>query len=193
MAEEQDVPQILGIYAPYILESAVSFEVNVPGEKDMWQRISAILCDYPYLVCEIENRIAGYAYASEHRHREAYKWSKEVSAYVHPGFRKHHVATALYSALFKILKYQGVTNLLAGVTIPNQPSIRFHEKLGFRKIAEYTAVGYKLGKWHNVGWWEYRLNPGFEPPVETLISFTGMAGSVPVVNALSAAERIVTF
>ena len=188
VAEEQDVPQILGIYAPYILKSAVSFEITVPSEKEMWERILAIIRNYPYLVCEIGNRIAGYAYASEHRHREAYRWSKEVSVYVHPEFRGKHIACALYSVLFEILKFQGITNLLAGVTIPNPASIRFHEKLGFSKIGEYTAVGYKQGKWHNVGWWELNFNPRMEPPAEKIVPFSDMVGSGFLNDAFSVAE-----
>ena len=167
-ARESDVEAILEIYSPFILKTAVSFEIKVPTKKDMWERISGILKDLPFLVCESEGKITGYAYASNHRQREAYRWSKEVSAYVHPDFRGKHIASGLYTSLIEILKKQGITNLLAGIALPNPGSIALHKKFGFRKIAEYTAVGFKLGKWHNVGWWELNLDPGFSEPKEII-------------------------
>lgn len=186
-AEEKDVEGILAIYAPYVAETPVSFETEVPTPGEMWDRISSILSGLPYLACQANGQIAGYAYASNFRQRKAYQWSKEVSVYVAPGFRGKHVATGLYLSLFEILRIQGVTNLLAGITVPNKASTIFHESAGFRKCGEYTAVGYKHGLWHNVGWWELSLNPDLLPPKQ-LIPFSKIYGSDVVKNAFSIGE-----
>jgi L-amino acid N-acyltransferase YncA len=189
--EEDDVAAILEIYSPFVLDSATSFEVSLPSEAEMRERILGIKSDYPFIVCEIGDTLTGYAYISNHRQREAYKWSKEISAYVHPDFRGKHIASALYSALFSIAKIQGITNLLAGITIPNPASIRFHEKIGFRKLGEYTAVGYKLGGWHNVGWWELNLNPEMLPPKEKVAPFHEIASSDKIPEILATSENLV--
>jgi len=184
-ATEADAKGILAIYAPYITDSAVSFEEEIPSEAEMAGRIRSITETYPYLVCEDGGEVAGYAYASKHRQREAYRWAAEVSVYVHPEFRGQGVASLLYSKLFSILKYQGFTCLLAGITIPNLPSIFFHEKMGFEKIGEFKNIGFKLGNWHHVGWWELNLNPGNKPPADPVVKFCTIAGNGVWENILS--------
>jgi L-amino acid N-acyltransferase YncA len=189
--EEKDVAPILEIYSPFVLKSATSFEVALPSEVEMWERVLGIKRDYPYIVCEIGKTTIGYAYVSNHRQREAYKWSKEISVYVHSDFRGKQIASALYSALFSVVKIQGITNLLAGITVPNPTSIQFHEKMGFRKLGEYKAVGYKLGKWHNVGWWELNLNPDLLQPNERIIPYSEIAFSDEVNKIFASAEKMV--
>ena len=96
----------------------------------------------------------GYAYASAHRARAAYQWSADVSAYVHQAARRRGVGQALYTSLFQILFEQGFYNAYAGITLPNPASVRLHESLGFKLVGVYQQVGYKLGAWHDVGWWQ---------------------------------------
>ena len=153
-ARRTDTNSILEIYKPFIENTPVSFETSVPTNSDFWERIKHILEENPFLVCEIYNQIAGYAYASAHRKRASYHWTKEVSVYIHPDFRRQGIAKGLYKALIQILKLQGVHSILAGITLPNDQSIHFHQTLGFNKIGTYTDVGYKFGQWHSVSWWE---------------------------------------
>jgi phosphinothricin acetyltransferase len=157
VAREEDAAEVLAIYKPYILETAVTFEETVPSLDVFSSRIAAIRKDCPFLVCEMNGKIAGYAYASSYRSRAAYRWNREVSVYTHPEFRRRNVAKALYQALFSILKMQGFTRLYAVITLPNDASVKLHESLGFRAFAVYENVGYKLGKWQHVGWWELVL------------------------------------
>ncbi len=171
----EDAASILAIYAPYILETPVTFEETVPDIKEMVSRIENLRNDLPFLVCEIDGQIAGYAYASNHRNRSAYRWTKELSVYVHPLFRRKNIGKALYSCIIELLKYQGVKSVLAGITVPNPESTGFHENFGFIKAAEFHATGYKLGQWHNVGWWEMDLNPGMKSPCLQLIPFSAIS------------------
>lgn len=189
-AEQKDVAGILAIYAPFVAETPVSFETQVPAPSEMWGRISSILNELPYLVCEIDGKVAGYAYASNFRQQKAYEWSKEVSVYVAPEFRGRHIATGLYFSLIEILKKLGVANLLAGITVPNPASTTFHESLGFKKCGEYAGVGYKLGAWHSVGWWELRLIPENISP-EQLIFFSEIKDYNFIKNAFSEGERLI--
>ena len=154
IAKLSDAPAILGIYKPFILETAITFEEFVPGIDEFKERMEGIMRDCPYLVCEMDGKVVGYAYASAHRTRSAYRRNKEVSVYIDPNYRRENIAKALYTSLFAILKKQGFANLLAGITLPNEASVKLHESMGFVKCAEYHHIGFKLGSWHSVGWWE---------------------------------------
>ncbi len=169
LAEKQDVPGILEIYAPFILDTAVTFEESVPEEESFWERIQGIMTELPFLVCEIDGRIAGYAYASGYRSRASYRWTKEVSVYIHPDFQRKKVAHALYTSLNEMVRYQGIADLLAIITMPNEPSVAFHEYFGYRKCAEFSKVGYKMGQWQNVGWFELFLQDESKPPREQIL------------------------
>ncbi len=153
-----DAPAILEIYAPYILNSAATFETEVPPAENFAQRITTYLQNWPWLVYESDGVIAGYAYATKHRERSAYQWCVESSVYVHDNFQQKGIAMALYKKLFAILKYQGCRNIYAGITLPNDKSVRFHQKKGFSWLADYKNIGYKLGHWHTVSWWQLALN-----------------------------------
>ncbi len=166
LAERKDVAGIIDIYKPYILETAVTFDEEVPSEEEMWARVQAIQKEHPYLVCIIDGQVAGYAYYSAYRSRASYRWAKEISVYIHPRFRKNKVGSALYSALFEIARAQGIFTLLAIITIPNEASIGFHEKLGFVKCAEFKNIGFKLGEWRTVGWWQCNLFDDQKKPGE---------------------------
>ncbi len=171
LATPDDAPGILAIYAPYIVNTSVTFETEVPTAGAFAERISHYLENWPWLVCEINGQLAAYAYASRYRERMAYQWSVECSVYVHEGFQRRAVARALYSALFPILQRQGFRNLYAVINLPNEKSVALHERMGFRHFATYEKVGYKLGRWKNVGWWRLILNEfGVEPQAPVLFN-----------------------
>jgi len=158
LADIQDSQQILNIYSPSILTASISFETEVPSIQEMQNRIETILQKFPWIVCEVDGKIAGYAYASKHREREAYQWSCECTIYMHDDFKRKGIGKELYQLLFEILKWQGFRNIYAGITLPNEASITVHEKCGFRHFATYENIGYKFGKWHSVGWWKLQIN-----------------------------------
>lgn len=174
LAERKDTKGILAIYAPYIENSAFSFETTVPTEDAFWQRIQKTLTTSPWLVCTIDDKVVGYAYAGAHRYRAAYQWNQESSVYVHPGFWRRNIAKILYITLIELLKIQGYTNLLAGIVLPNPPSIAFHQSLGFQLIGTYHKVGYKFGQYHDTQWWELFIGDGNSPrqilPMKELIA-----------------------
>ena len=125
----------------------------------MHGRIATTLRHLPWLVCERQGEVLGYVYASPHRARPAYQWSVDVSVYIHPGARRIGIAQALYTSLFQLLVLQGFCNCYAGITLPNPASVGLHESLGFQPVGVYQNVGYKLGAWHDVGWWQRGLKP----------------------------------
>jgi phosphinothricin acetyltransferase len=165
----EDAAAILAIYAPYISGTPVTFEEIIPSVDEMATRIESIRYSSPFLVCESDGNIAGYAYATSHRNRSAYRWTRELSVYVHEDYRRKKIGSLLYNCTIRILRYQGIRMVLAGITIPNPESTLFHERFGFVKTAEFHEVGFKQGSWHTVGWWELDLNPGMkEPPGEVI-------------------------
>lgn len=158
LATTADAEGILKIYAPYIENTSLTFETEVPSVASFAERISKYLTKWPWLVYEVDGIIAGYAYASGYRERTAYQWSVECSVYVHEHFQREGVAQILYKALFPILKQQGFCNVYAVINLPNESSVALHESFGFAHFATYEQVGYKLGKWKNVGWWRLVIN-----------------------------------
>ena len=165
-ASEDDAAQILGIYTRYVLGSAVSFEVEPPSVSQIQERIASTLAQFPWLVCEREGEVWGYASGSAHRSRAAYQWSVDCAVYIHPSCHRAGVGRGLYTALFGVLNLQGFYNAYAGITLPNPASVGLHESLGFQPVGIYHAVGYKLGAWHDVGWWHKSLRPGTSIPTE---------------------------
>lgn len=155
---------MLAIYAPYIESTSFTFETEKPSVEKFTERIRTYLLDWPWLVCEIDGMIAGYAYATRYRERTAYQWCTESSVYIHDDFQRTGIARALYNSLFEILKRQGFRNVYAVINLPNEKSVAFHESCGFRYFATYENVGYKLGKWKNVGWWRLILNEFEDEP-----------------------------
>jgi phosphinothricin acetyltransferase len=125
----------------------------------MARRIAHTLERFPWLVCEGDGRITGYAYAGPHRSRPGYQWAAEVSVYVAPEAHRRGVGRALYAALLDLLRAQGLVNVYAGIALPNEASVGLHEALGFRLVARYPAVGFKAGAWRDTGWWHLRINP----------------------------------
>lgn len=166
LATPQDASAIQAIYAPYVRDTAISFEMVPPTVIEMAERIEKGLTFFPWLVCEREQgEIIGYVYASKHRERAAYQWGVDVTVYVHAAAQRGGVGRGLYSSLFALLRLQGFYNAYAGIALPNEPSVRLHESLGFVPIGIYHQTGYKLGRWHDVGWWELALQPHTENPL----------------------------
>ena len=159
LATVQDGGAVADIYRPFVESTIVSFEVHPPDEGEMGERIRATLPRHPWLVCEVDRQIAGYAYATAHRARLAYQWSVETSAYVRPEWHRRGIGRRLYTALINVLTAQGYCNAYAGITLPNAASVALHEAVGFRPLTVYHHVGYKLGAWHDVGWWQRQLAP----------------------------------
>jgi len=157
LAEPSDGPRIAEIYGPVVASTAISFETEVPGAEEMSGRVEAALRFAPWLACTDGDGLAGYAYASRHRDRRAYQWCVDVSVYVRADSRRSGVGHALYASLFALLRLQGFRAAHAGITLPNAASVGLHESLGFRPIGVYPSVGFKLGAWHDVGWWQLEL------------------------------------
>lgn len=179
-ASAADAQGILDIYAPYIENTAVTFEYDVPSIEEFTARVRQAASTYPYLVCEADGDIAGYAYARRHKERAAYGWNAELSVYLSPAWQGRGIGTALYRALIALLDAQHVKNLYACVTLPNEASVRLHEKTGFSLLGAYHKSGWKNGAWHDVGWFEKRLG-GDEAPAKLLPAWQLDAGLVAAV------------
>lgn len=164
LATGRDAGQVAAIYAPNVTGKIISFESDPPGTDEMRRRIEVTLERYPWLVCERGGRVLGYAYAGAHRSRAAYQWSVDVSVYVHGGAHRKGVGRALYASLFAALALQGFYNAYAGATLPNPASVGLHESVGFRPVGVYHGVGYKMGAWHDVGWWHLPLREKVADP-----------------------------
>jgi phosphinothricin acetyltransferase len=158
LAGPGDAAACAAIYRPIVLETAISFELDVPDTAEFARRIATTMGTHPWLVaCDRHGEVAGYAYGTVHRSRAAYRWSVEVSAYVAETARRTGAGRALYLGLFDCLRAQGFANAFAGITLPNPASVAFHEALGFQKIGVFPRIGYKFDHWHDVGWWSLRL------------------------------------
>ncbi len=168
IAQPADAREVAEIYGPIVASTAISFETEIPSEHEMADRIDAALAFAPWLVCRDGERVMGYAYASRHRERAAYRWCVDVSVYVRDAARRTGVGRALYRSLFALLRLQGFHAAHAGIVLPNEASVRLHESLGFRPVGVYPRVGYKLGRWHDVGWWQLELRDRAGEPAPTL-------------------------
>ncbi len=159
IAVAADAGSIQEIYGPVVRDTVISFEQEPPSVEEMRRRIADTLARLPWLVCDRQGRIVGYAYATPHRARAAYQWSVDTSVYIHPQWRRRGIGRALYASLFEILRLQGYYNAYAGIALPNPGSVGLHEAVGFRPVGVYREVGYKHGAWHDVGWWHQALRP----------------------------------
>jgi len=156
-ATAQDIPAILAIYGPYVEETAISFEYEVPAESVFLERFRRITRQFPWLVWEEKGRILGYAYADKPFERAAYQWCAEPSVYLAPEARRRGIGKALYNALEAALAAQGYYVLYAIITSDNKDSLAFHEAVGYRHLADFPACGFKHQKWHGITWMEKRL------------------------------------
>jgi phosphinothricin acetyltransferase len=164
---DADAAACAAIYAPFVSDSVISFEDEPPDEPEMRARIETLSARYPWLVAESRGRVQGYAYASPHRARSAYRWAADVAVYVAPEVQGQGVGRSLYEALFELLGAQGVRMACAGITLPNEASVALHVKVGFQLVGIYRRIGWKLGAWHDVAWYQRPLEaPAGDPPDE---------------------------
>jgi phosphinothricin acetyltransferase len=164
LATPEDGERLAEIYAPAVVGSGISFELDPPDGAEMARRVGYVTARTPWLVCEHHGIVAGYAYATRFRERAAYDWSVEVSAYVGAEHHRAGVARALYTSLFAALAVQGFFNAYAGVALPNDASLAFHAAMGFTPVGTYRRVGYKLGQWRDVRWFERTILPHVDDP-----------------------------
>jgi L-amino acid N-acyltransferase YncA len=157
---DRDAAACSEIYAPFVLDTAISFEEQPPEADEMRRRIEETTTCYPWLVAEDDGRVAGFAYASQHRQRAAYRWAVDVAIYVEAAQQRHGIGRALYEALFELLAAQGFRIACAGIALPNPASIALHERLGFQPVGVYRRIGFKAGAWYDVGWWQLALGTG---------------------------------
>lgn len=173
LATEADAGAVAAIYAPYVRETAISFETEPPPAEEIAQRMRTNLAVAPWLVCESDGRVLGYAYAGKFHARAAYQWSAETTVYVDREHHRRRIGQALYTALLDGLRAQGFRTAVGVIALPNAPSVGLHERLGFRAAGVIGAVGFKHGRWHDVGWWvlplaDYAPSPAPPRPLREL-------------------------
>ena len=164
-ATVDDCAAIAAVYAPVVEQTVISFEETPPDAGEMARRMLA-RPRLPWLVAEEDGTVVGYAYASAHRARAAYRWAADCSVYLAEGARGRGVGRSLYDALVPLVRDLGYVTLHAGITLPNPASVGLHEALGFVPVGVYRDVGFKAGAWHDVGWWQLRLREPPIPPAE---------------------------
>jgi L-amino acid N-acyltransferase YncA len=153
----RDAAACAAIYAPYVRESAVSFEEAVPTAEEFAARIARTATTHPWVVCEHDGTVVGFAYGARHRERAAYRWAADVSVYVDSSHQRQGIGRQLYEALLAQLRAQRFHVACAGITLPNAASVGLHESLGFELVGVYRGIGWKGGDWRDVGWWQLRL------------------------------------
>ena len=153
----RDADAISAIYAPFVTDTVVSFEDVPPTADELAARIERLTPAHPWLVAEDAGEILGYAYAYPHRERAAYRWATEVTVYVDPRHHRRGAGRALYGALFDALAERGYRIALAVIALPNDASVGLHEACGFKLVGVYRGIGFKFGKWWDVGWWQLEL------------------------------------
>jgi L-amino acid N-acyltransferase YncA len=165
-ASERDAAACAAIYAPYVIDTAITFESEPPSPADMAVRIGTALRSHAWVVLENEGRVVGYAYGGRFQSRAAYRWACEVSVYVASGRRRTGSGRHLYEALFRRLAARGFRVAVAGMTLPNDASVGLHRALGFEPVGTYRGIGFKHGRWHDVALVQRTLATGQDPPPE---------------------------
>ena len=160
-ATTEDAAAALDVYAPYVETTAVSFEETTPSVGEMAQRIAS---SHLWLVAEDATGVVGYAYAAPFHRRAAYRWSVEVSIYLRDAVRGRGIGRRLLATLLDGLRERGFVNAFAGTTLPNPASVGLFESFGFERVAVQRSVGFKLGAWHDVGWWQLQMREPSVPP-----------------------------
>ena len=183
IATRRDAAKLLEIYAPYVEKTAATFEYEVPEVQEFEERIGHVLEKYPFLICEREGEIAGYAYAGVFKNRAAYRWAVETTVYVREDRKKMGIGRELYAALEKILSLQNILNLNACIACPEaedpwlgRDSVQFHERLGYQFAGKFHQCGYKFGRWYHMVWMEKHLgnHPDNPPAVKTFDEIRGL-------------------
>lgn len=165
-ASEADAAACAAIYAPYVTDTAITFETEPPTAEQMAERIAASLRKYAWVVLEVDGRVVGYAYGTQYKERPAYRWACEVSVYMEMGRRRTGGGRMLYEALLWRLAGRGFRVAIGGMTLPNEASVGLHQAMGFEPVGTYRRIGYKHGKWHDVAWTQKSLVSGDDPPPE---------------------------
>jgi L-amino acid N-acyltransferase YncA len=166
-ATPDDAAAIASIYAPYVTGSAVSFETVAPDEAEMRRRMELGNGLYPWFAAvDARGALLAYSYAAQFRPRPAYRYAVETSVYVDPEFQGQGAGRLLYDILLRTLEKQLFTQAIAAITLPNDASVRLHEAMGFGSAGVYRQVGYKGGRWLDVGLWQRSLAPATNPPTE---------------------------
>lgn len=151
-ATKNDAQTLLDIYAPYITDTCITFETVVPSAAEFCRRIDTSSAQYPYIVCEDNGVVIGYAYASEYGERAAYRYSANVSVYVDKNRLGAGAGSLLYSELLSCMRERGIYAAYSGICVPNERSVALHEKFGFKRIAVFEKIGYKQDKWLDLLW-----------------------------------------
>jgi phosphinothricin acetyltransferase len=162
----EDAAAIAAIYAPYVADTVITFEVDVPDAAEMAARIARYTPTHPWLVAERDGVVIGYAYGSPYRTRAAYRWVCESGIYLAADTRGGGIGTALYAALIDALTDAGYVAVLGVMTLPNPASEALHAKLGFRDMGTQPGIGFKHGAWHDVGFWQRDLAPRSDTPID---------------------------
>ena len=165
-ASERDAEACATIYAPYVTDTAITFETLPPPPPEMAMRIATARRTHAWVVLERQGNVVGYAYGSPFKSRAAYRWACEVSVYLERGRWRTGGGRALYDALFARLAVRGFRTAVAGMTLPNDASLGLHRAVGFEPVGTYQRIGWKHGAWHDVTWVQRRLATGLDPPAE---------------------------
>jgi phosphinothricin acetyltransferase len=168
LATLADASGVQAIYAPVVTSTPISFELEPPTVEEMGARIAAVLPPHPWIVLTDGGAVAGYAYGRQLQTRAAYRWSVETSVYVGAGHRGGGVGGALYRSLLEVLTRQGYRQAIGGVALPNLASVQLHEACGFRLTGVQTRLGWKLGAWHDVAWFQRELVHGTGAPTQPI-------------------------
>jgi L-amino acid N-acyltransferase YncA len=187
LATALDAEALLAVYKPYVETTASTFEYEAPSADEYRRRINAIIPEYPWLVCEKDGVIVGYAYAHKHRERTAYQWSPESTIYLSKEMQGTGIARIMYEAVFEILKLQGFINVFASVLSTNINSNRFHRAMGFEEIGLFKNIGYKHEAWHSNIWYQLSLsehipNPATPKKIEEVIHATVLEEIIKIAN-----------
>lgn len=154
---QRDGAPCAAIYAPNVEGSVASFEEVAPDAEQFTVRMAATVRTHPWLVLEDDGRVAGFAYASQHRARAAYRWAADVGIYVDPANQGQGVGRRLYEALLVCMRSQHLHVACAGIALPNEASVGLHKAVGFEQVGVYREIGYKRGAWHDVVWMQLML------------------------------------
>lgn len=165
-ASAADAAACAAIFAPYVNDTAITFESDPPSPEEMARRIASAQRTHAWLVLEDDGRVVGYAYGSPYKSRAAYRWSCEVSVYLEVGRRRTGGGRALYEALLARLAARGFRTAVAGMTLPNEASAGLHRAMGFEPVGTYRRIGWKHGAWHDVAWVQATISTAADPPVE---------------------------
>ncbi|MBL7900035.1 MAG: N-acetyltransferase [Crocinitomicaceae bacterium] len=156
-AAKTDAQQLADLYNYYVRNTLITFEEEELSAAQFAERIQKISENYPFIVFEEAGEILGFAYGNKWRERSAYRFALESSVYVKQGYFGKQIGTQLYQELFSLLKSQGCKQLIGVITLPNDTSVKMHERMGFEKAAHFKKVGYKFGQWCDVGYWQKTL------------------------------------